>query len=352
MCPRLVRSGRNGTPGPMSLPPRSTRTARGIRARHPCSMTCRNVNPETLPPSSDPAYASWMYRWGVSGLILVLLAIACGSSTPAPTSDPDPSSPVTVGTADGMVTLSIPAGALPPGTDPNEVAIEVAELPTSMPEGVAAPVAAWVFSPDGLELSAPAIVRARLPLDLVAGEELMLMHGSDGSLSSRPFSVEVDQQGMVELVWEVPHFSWSVLAKGPMFFAFSISEPGAHTVGEPVVVEVGVVQASEGAAVRVWYPVYDQYGRLEPGSETVYEWEVGPASQQFSASGSLLLGLPFLPPLIQEDVPPDGVFTGRFSASAGLVCEEVGSRARLSRMIRPSCGWWSMTPGPDWRGST
>lgn len=273
-----------------------------------------------------------MCRWGVGGLVLVLLTIACGSPAPAPTSESNPSPPLTVETADGTVTLVIPAGALPPGTDPDEVAVEAAELPTSMPGGMAVPVAGWVFSPDGLQLSAPAVVEARLPLDRVVGGELMLMHGNEGSLVPRPFSVEVDQQGMVELVWEVPHFSWSVLAKGPMFFAFSITEPGAHPVGEPVVVEVGVVRGSEGSTVRVWSPVYDEYGRLEPGSGTVHEWEVGPPSRQFTASGSLMLGLPFLPPLIQADVPPDGVYTERFSASAGLVCEAGGSGAVIYRV--------------------
>ncbi len=117
----------------------------------------------------------------VAGLASVLASGCGGGDGDKPGNNPA----FTVASADGVLTLSIPANALPAGVTQEQVKITdiaTADLPAVNDEAV---TQGWNLEPDGLALSSPAEARLTLPAARLGGMALTVLHESGQAASGR-----------------------------------------------------------------------------------------------------------------------------------------------------------------------
>jgi hypothetical protein len=155
---------------------------------------------------------AWLVRaLAVSASLVAALAVACtgGGGEPAATGSPTASD-------DGAVTLTIPAGALPPGVDASDIRVttvliaEPQPLEAPDPEADEQPsrvVAVFELEPDGLRFLRPVTLTFRLPRDIVTGPLVALHTSEQGVVPLAITLTDRPESGQIEITTAVEHFS-------------------------------------------------------------------------------------------------------------------------------------------------
>ena len=151
--------------------------------------------------------------WFVPLISAVLLLAACGGS-----SDPGGSAgALSVRSADGVLTLTIPPGALTEDVDIVITPLDASDLPFDLAAGVTA--FGYDLAPDGLQFAEPVTIQFRITdhgVDLAEGLPLAVVFSrdSDGALSAFADPELVADAGTVVITGQLSHFSqaWAQLS--------------------------------------------------------------------------------------------------------------------------------------------
>lgn len=167
----------------------------------------------------------WVRGWrrGALCVLAPLVMAACSSSSSGGAAGGVGSGTVDdtggdVGTTDGRVTLSVPAGALPVGTSVDVTIREVSGASPSADLAAfagASPVVAYDLSPDGTAFTQPVTVTIRLPQSAGAGGAITLPLLAAGNVSSGGVTTPLSNMvvttdpatGEVVITGEITHFS-------------------------------------------------------------------------------------------------------------------------------------------------
>jgi hypothetical protein len=144
--------------------------------------------------------------------------------------------------SDGRASLSIPAGALPPGVSASS--IRIAPLTgTDAPQGPDV-LAAYQLEPSGLRFSTPATLQIELPSGGAnVTLPVVLNLGADGAEVAEDVAAAFHAaRGMFTIRASVPHFSPVVVTQG--FISVSIDQPGDQLSGVPFHVGASVGRSS------------------------------------------------------------------------------------------------------------
>ena len=188
-------------------------------------------------------------------MAFALVAAACGGgtsddATPPATSTPPPATEApgsggpaqTVTSADGVVELSIPAGAVDAAT---EITITAAAAPAELAvDGFELQV--YELAPSGLRFSTPAGITMRLPSSGDAALPLVFVAVEDdsGAIEQLPADVFIDGTGVV-IESEIEHFSWLALWVSGDEVPIHNGCPDTMVVGESCEVSVEIPSYGE-----------------------------------------------------------------------------------------------------------
>ena len=221
----------------------------------------------------------------------------------------------TVSSADGVLTLSLPEGALPAGVTQAEVQVTpvpAEEQPALNRVGVER---AYSLKPDGVVLSAPARLAFTLPGTEVGGRTLMLLHESGPRNMPRLEVIAAELETLTAperlvLTGTVGHFSRVVIGYGSIddaLVTFSIDYtplPGLAFIGEPFRAEAVIHPVASGKVE--YFPVKTI---LDQGPAATLSW---------NASSRWTIATRFK---VEGPVQPTGtlVETENFVTAPGLV---------------------------------
>ena len=214
---------------------------------------------------------------------------------------PAPPPPATVTSADGLVTLTIPDGALPAGTDPEDIRItDVSGNPAALTLNGQPATAAYRFEPEGLTFSKP--VTLTLPVTMPDGSipQIFQLADSVEELAVVAAVVDADGEGSVDTVF-LEHFS-IVAVVHPGFFTVTTSEPGDTMIGETFTWDLVMAAVDQEQTREINY-------EFEGEPRNVVIVERGPTFYALSGryrSGDFFSGLTtsHINPMRVEDRPP------------------------------------------------
>ncbi|MBI4260728.1 MAG: hypothetical protein HY658_09200, partial [Actinobacteria bacterium] len=251
---------------------------------------------------------------------LATLVASCSGASPDPGPDDGvPSAALTVTAEDGSAEMIFPPGALPPGTDPDEIAVRRVPDEQLIVEGAEAALGGvWLLFPDGLELRAPATltVRAGVP-DLSGGVHLLHRHGDTVELLSGSGTYEAD--GTLSVSAEVSVFSeaW-LLLKTMMDVEFLQPAFGAfYDDGATIPVQAEVTRTAEPLTYAYFDPKAGSRVEFQLQAISGSTWKLGP--------GAVLADGPVRPGSVGNlPAAGTGVTGDSFVAGTELTCNGAG----------------------------
>lgn len=259
---------------------------------------------------------------------LLLLVAACGGGSeeapaPTPSGAPStgvgggaatapadaPSAEVEVASADGLVELMIPEGALPAGVAASEIRVTAASLPVAAPLGIERDaveagrlpriLANVQLEPSGLRFERPVTVVMRIPRDVLDGP-LVIYHASENGVDALDVEVLPDDAGSTHIraAVTIEHFS-TLWAAHALVDDSDLAETRAHVdrtevpVGETFNAWVTVKRRLNERTVEVRLGSIDFFSGWKPGDETglfqehvPWPYELRPLSEEWFIDGT------------------------------------------------------------------
>jgi hypothetical protein len=171
-------------------------------------------------------------------LVSMLVALACGgdggasdaTATPAATATPEGT---IVTSDDGKLTLSIPNGAMPEGTEVTATSVPLAQLPLELQQ-LRGARDGYLLGPDGLEFSQPvtatlALDRSELPGEPPNGSSAFGLVSFNETAGREVLPVQTTRtsltDGTVTVSAEINHLSYVGLTQGSLQVALQIVGP-------------------------------------------------------------------------------------------------------------------------------
>lgn len=255
--------------------------------------------------------------WRSLCLVVVLMFVAgCGSEDPP--AGPSPASTIT--SAGGRASLTMPAGALPPGVSAAD--IRITELaPADLPQASnGSPVLGGVrLEPDGLVFNTPVTLTLTVPTSSISVPVLVLFNGPsvevvpDLQIEARP------GEGLLTLSAEISHFTDAVAFEE--YFTAGFDAPGDRQVRETFNVRGVILLRDPVDRVLIREPVDVPVGT---GGALVIIRRRPDAPWQLT--GFFFTSGPVTPAgLILDRPPPTTTKNDSFSLSQPLTCESAGS---------------------------
>lgn len=175
------------------------------------------------------------------GLGVAMIAGCGGSSTPAPNDQ------LTITASDGKMVLTVPAGALPVGTDPSTVKvtpIPVTDFASSVSDGQI--VSAYRLEPEGLKLSSPATLK--VTFDPTVIKEMVGHHASAMGDEILPLKVVDRTDTALSMEAAISHFSTVGFenSAGQSQTVLTLAPPRDAFVGQPITVRYLLLPRLQG----------------------------------------------------------------------------------------------------------
>ena len=197
-----------------------------------------------------------------------------------------PNKQIVLKASGGKFTVTIPAGALPAGTDPGTLKVTPITVADTLSDGQI--IAAYSLEPDGLRLSAPATLE--VTLDPASVHELVGHHSGIGGDEILPLQVTGQTDTALTLTAPISHFSIAAFEDSPVQRIETRIPPHNALLGQPFTVRYRVTPR---LSFKKTYTKSTPDGRhiVPPGTSSLtVNWNVKTWDSAFNAvatSGSL-----------------------------------------------------------------